>query len=129
MDAFLSKEAYFSLVSINTILTKPNRDGLLLGHKRGHRIFVEKIFSLEKDSYSSLETYISADKHFKGKLIGFFTFQINENKVKKILKPFAHGQLFLSIDSSQEKIIIKSYIIDYKKVFFLSPVSLTLPKL
>lgn len=128
MDAYLSKEAYHSLVGLNNISPNPNIDGLLIGHKRGHRFFIEKILPTKKGFYSSFENYLATDKHFGGKLIGFFTFQLDEKKMKKIFLPFAYGKLFLDIKPTKEKMQIKSYIIDYEKDFFLSPVELTHPK-
>ena len=128
MDAYLSREAYHFLLGLNLTSPKQNTDGLLLGHKRGHRFFIEKIFATKKGFYSSLENYFALDKHFGGKLIGFFAYGADEKKIKKILLPFALGQLFLNIHSTQKKkMTIKSYIIDYKKNFFLSPVDLKLP--
>lgn len=129
MDAYLSKEAYHSLIGLNNISPNPNTDGLLIGHKRGHRFFVEKILPTKKGFYSSFENYLAADKHFGGKLVGFFTFQLDEKKMKKIFLPFAYGQLILDIKlMKKNKMNIKSYIIDYEKDFFLSPVEITYPK-
>ena len=129
MDAYLSREAYHFLLGLNLASSKPNLDGILIGHKRGHRFFVEKVFPTRKGFYTSLENYFTLDEHFGGKLIGFFTFEADEKKKKKILLPFAYGQLFLDIRLTQKKkMTIKSYVIDYKKEFFLSPIDLKLPK-
>ena len=129
MDAYLSREAYHFLLGLNLTSSKPNADGLLIGHKRGHRFFVEKIFATQKGFYSSLKNYFALDKHFGGKLIGFFAYGADAKRIKKILLPFAFGQLFLNIHpTKKKKMTIKSYIIDYKRDFFLSPVDLRLPE-
>jgi len=129
MDAYLSREAYHFLQGLNLASSKPNMGGLLIGHKRGHRLFVEKILPTKKGFYSSLESYFALDEHFGGKLIGFFAYEADEKIIKKILFPFAFEQLFLDIRlTKKKKMTIKSYIIDYKKKFFLLPVDLRLPK-
>lgn len=129
MDAYLSREVHHFFRGLNLTSSKPNQDGILIGHKRGHRFFVEKVFPTKKGFYSSLENYFALDEHFGGRLIGFFTYEADEKKKSKILLPFAHGQLFLDIRLTQKKkMTIKSYVIDYKKDFFLSPVDLKLPK-
>jgi len=129
MDAYLSREAYHFFQGLNLTSLKPNTDGLLIGHKRGHRFFVEKAFPTKKGFYSSLENYFALDEHYGGKLIGFFTYEVDEKKIKKILLPFACGQLFFDIHlTKKKKMTIKSYIIDYKRDFFLSPVDLKSPK-
>jgi len=130
MDAYLSREAYHFLMGLNLVASKANRDGLLLGHKRGQRFFVEKILPTQKGFYSSFENYLAADTLLGGKLVGFFSFNSDEKKIKKILLPFAFGQLFLDIYlDKKNKLTIKSFIIDYEKDFFLSPVDLKLPKI
>lgn len=129
MDAYLSKEAYHFLSGLQHLSPDITRDGLLIGHKIGHRFIIEKIFPTQKGFFSSLENYIAVDKHFEGKLVGFYTFQPAEKKMKKILKPFAFGQLFLEVRTTQKKKMeIKSYLIEYEKGFFLIPVELTLPR-
>ena len=130
MDAYLSREAYHFLNGLNIASSKPNLDGILIGHKRGHRFFVEKVFPTKKGFYSSLENYFALEEHFRGKLIGFFTYEADAKKKRKILLPFACGQLSLDIHlTKKKKMTIKSYIIDYKKDFYFLPVDLKLPEL
>lgn len=126
MDAYLSEETYQSLAAL--ILTSPrsSSDGFLIGHKRGHRFFVEKIFPSLPGFFPSLKKYHELDQLFSGKLLGFFSFNPDEKKIKKILAPFACGKLFLEVSSNQQKkMTIKSYVIDYENEFFFLPVKLT----
>lgn len=126
MDAYLSQEAYQSLTALNLISSSSSSDGLLIGHKRGHRFFVEKIFPSLPGFFPSLKKYHELDQLFNGKLLGFFSFNPDEKKIKKILAPFACGKLFLEISSNQQKkMTIKSYVVDYDNEFFLLPVGLT----
>ena len=126
MDTYLSPEARQSLNVINLISSSSISDGLLIGHKRGHRFFVEKSLPSLPGFFSSLKKYHELDQLFNGKLLGFFSFNPDEKKIKKILAPFACGKLFLEISSNQQrKITIKSYVIDYENEFFLLPVGLT----
>jgi len=126
MDAYLSQEAYQSLAALILISSSSNSDGLLIGHKRGHRFFVEKIFPSLPGFFPSLKKYHELDQLFNGKLLGFFSFKPDEKKIKKILAPFACGKLFLEINLiQQKKMAIKSYVIDYENEFFLLPVKLT----
>jgi len=126
MDVYLSQEAYQSLAALILISSSSNSDGLLIGHKRGHRFFVEKIFPSLPGFFPSLKKYHELDQLFNGKLLGFFSFKPDEKKIKKILAPFACGKLFLEINLiQQKKMAIKSYVIDYENEFFLLPVKLT----
>jgi hypothetical protein len=125
MDSYLSQEAYKSLTALNIISSSSSSDGLLVGHIRGHRFFVEKIFPSLPGFFPSLKKYHELDQLFNGKLLGFFSFNPDEKKLKKILAPFACGKLFLEISSNQQKkMTIKSYVIEYENEFFLLPVGL-----
>ncbi len=125
MDAYLSPEACRSLTALCLLSSKSIPDGFLIGHKRGHRFFVEKIFPSQEGFFPSLEKYLELDKLFEGKILGFFSFRLNENKIKKILAPFAYNKLFLEINlPTQKEMKIKPYIIDRHKEFLLLPIKL-----
>jgi hypothetical protein len=125
MDAYLSREARQSLTALRLVSSNALPDGLLLGHKRGHRFFVEKILPSLKGFFSSLKKYQELDEFYEGKVLGFFSFHPDEKKIKKILAPFAYQKLFLEINlNTQKKIAIKPHVIDYDKEFFLVPIKL-----
>jgi hypothetical protein len=129
VDAYLSRDAFHLVSGLIHLSPKPNIDGLLLGHKRGHRFIVENIITTQKGFFSSSKSYLALEDHFQGKLIGFFSFSPDENKIRKILSTFAMGQLLLEVHvSSKRKVKIKSYVIDYKRNFFLSKIPLRMPK-
>lgn len=125
MDAYLSREAYQALEALNLISSTANSEGLLIGHKRGHRYFVEKILPYQKSLLLAPKKYFDLDRTFDGKLIGFFSSKQDKKKIKNILAPFAYGKLYLQVHfTSQKKIAIKSFIIDYDDKFFFSPIRL-----
>lgn len=127
MDAYLSQESFLSLKALSLISSRSNSDGLLIGHQRGHRFFVEKIFPTGKGFFPSLENFFSLNHLFNDRILGFFSFYSDEKKIKKILAPFAYGKLFLEIQTEAENnMIIKSYLIDFENEFFLSPIHLKL---
>ena len=129
MDAYLSGEAHQSLTVLSLMHPSSIPDGFLIGHKRGHRFFVERISSSMKGFFPSLKKYHEMDKLFDGKLIGFYSYTIDEKKIKKILAPFAFVKLFLEISlDPQKKMIIKSFVIDHEKNFVLLPVKLNISK-
>lgn len=128
MDAYLSREAYRSFEALSLIGPHRNPDGLLIGHKRGHRYFVERVFPALKNFSSFPQNYFDLDYLFSGRLIGFFSFKPEQRRIKKVLAPFAYGKLFLKIHQQKKKMSIHSFIIDYEGEFFLSPVRLKTEK-
>ena len=125
MDAYLSQGAYLSLAALTLLAPAAYSDGLLIGHKRGHRFFVENTLSSMPGFFSSIKKYHELEKLYQGKLLGFYSFRPDEKKINKILAPWAYGKLFLKIQTSpQKKMFIKSFAVDYKNNFFLLPVKL-----
>jgi len=125
MDAYLSREARQSLTALRLVSSNALPDGLLLGHKRGHRFFVEKILPSLKGFFPSLKKYQELDEFYEGKVLGFFSFHPDEKKIKKILAPFAYQKLFLEINlNTQKEMAIKPHVIDYDKEFFLVSIKL-----
>jgi len=124
MNALISQEAFQVFGALNLILPSSSSDGLLIGHRRGHSVFVEKALPTFSGFFASAENYQKLDQVFKEKIIGFFSFKADERKVKKILAPFACGKLFLKLSSRGKKMRIKSFFIDYEKKFSLKPIPL-----
>ncbi len=123
MDAYLSEEAYRSLEALN--IARGDQDGLLLGHIRGHRFFVEKIFPTQKGFFSNLEHYLSLSHHFENRVIGFFAFNTDERKIRKILAPIGQGKLYLSLHPQEGGTLdIRPYRIDFQGQFYLCPIRL-----
>ncbi|MFC2160261.1 hypothetical protein ACFLRX_01265 [Acidobacteriota bacterium] len=128
MDVYFSPEAIQTLEAKKIITTQQNSDGIILGHKRGKSYFVEKIVSTTKGFFPSLEKYFSLNVIYKDRIVGFYSFFTEENKTRKILAPFAHGKLYLDISIAKSKTLkIKPYSIEFEKVFFFSPLKLTMP--
>ena len=126
MDAYLSQEAQQFLTAAG--LVSHRSSGLLLGHLRGHRFFVEKAFPFPKNSSLSLKKLIQLHQHFQDSIIGFFSFQSDDKILDRLMTPFSMGKLFLKIEICEE-MIIQPFIIEYADKFFLSPLTLkTSPK-
>lgn len=128
MDALLLEDALKSLQALNLIASSPSRDGFLLGHKRGPRFYIEKIFLSQKGFFSSIEQFFRLNRMFDGRIIGFFSFGADEKRIKKILSPHGFQKLLLTIRSNRRRpMTFKPYVIDFDSRFFLSKIALTLP--
>ncbi len=125
MDAYLSREVLLHLQALGLVSNSSSSEGILLGHKRGHRYFVEKVLPTQRGFFASLKKYFDLDQLLDGKIIGFYSFQPEQKRAKKILAPFAYGKLFLEVHpASKRSVEIKSFIIDFDDAFFLSPVKI-----
>ena len=123
MDAYLSGEALLFLKA--TSLISNQASGFLIGHKRGHRFFVESIFPFAKMNTISLEKLIQLNQLLEDRIIGFFSFYTEKNQIQKILTPYAVGRLFLKLKTQKDAgIDIKPYFIEYEKEIQLVPIRL-----
>jgi hypothetical protein len=127
MDAYLAEEALLDLEGQALDPLPRKTAGLLLGHKRGPRFFVEKIFPCRAAFFSTLKNYRTLDNHFNGKIIGFYSFGSNSRKRRQLGRPFACGKLYLEIRPGRKKLTVKPSVIDYKNSFYFQPVPLVLP--
>jgi hypothetical protein len=125
MDVYLSETATLFLKGQALEASEQTSSGLLLGHKRGQRFFVEQVYPSKESSFSSERTYWTLDRLFEGKIIGFYSFASATRKPPKILRPFAYGKLFLRIAlRPQKRLTLKPHIIEYKDSFHLLPIAL-----
>lgn len=125
MDVYLSLEAENNFKALQEISSDLICDGLLIGHKRGHRYLIEKIFPTMENFFPNVEKYYSLNQMFKDRIVGFYSFKGNDKKLKIILSPFAYGKLYIEVELNKEKRInFKPYLIDFRKNFYLSPITL-----
>lgn len=125
MDAYLAAEAHQALKALGSLSAKPDLSGFLIGHKRGHRFFVEKIFPLPKGFRPTLENYHGLNQLLGGKIIGFFAFPAEAKHRQRLLQPFVCGKLFLGVRLNKRGILnFQSLVIDYDDRFFAAPIKL-----
>jgi hypothetical protein len=125
MEVFLSKEAKQSFSALRCCLSNTNTDGFLIGHRRGNMFVVERILPSPAGFYSSVEKYFELKKGLDDRILGFYSFRMNERKLKKILTPFTFGKIYLALDSEDsDRLEIKPFAIEHDRKFFLRPINL-----
>lgn len=123
MEVYLSEEVLESLSALRFALSDATTDGLLIGHRRGHMFFVERIFPSCRGFFTSEKNFISLIELFNNKILGFYSFRADQRKIKKILAPFSYGKLFLNIEINKKgHMVIKPFVIEHEKDFFLVPI-------
>ena len=127
MDVFLASEAFRFLSALNLIYSNQSSEGLIIGHKRGHRYFVERVYLFPRLFSYLPKKFFELNRTFDNKLIGFWGYNLSQKKIDKILSPFACGKLFFQVGpASSSGLNIKSFVVDYKEKFYLSPLQLKL---
>jgi hypothetical protein len=127
MDVFIAEEAVAGLRADALITSPARRRGLLLGHRRGPRYFVARVFPLGGRSFPAASRLRELDGLFEGRVIGFYAGRLPAPGPGGILQPFAYGKLFLRVSGAairSRTLAVKPSIIEYDKTFHLSPISL-----
>ncbi len=127
MDVHLSDEALLYLKGQGLESRGSAPSGLLLGHKRGQRFFVEQVYPSRSSYFSRERNFWSLYQLFGDRIIGFFSFTREDDKMEGPLQPFAYGKLFLRLASRTNRLALKAFVIDYKDSFFLRPISARYP--
>lgn len=130
MDAYISQRASEELKA--AVLIYPEKDiaGYLLGHKRGHRYFIENVIHSDSDILFVENIFFSLNDLFSGKIIGFFSLSSNQNNRKNFLNPLGIGRLLIDIQPGKSSIYkLKSFQIDYEYVYKLKPIELSLKEI
>jgi hypothetical protein len=122
MDVHLSDEALLYLKGQGLESGRIPSSGLLLGHKRGQRFFVEQVYPSRSSYFSREQNFWNLYRLFGDRIIGFFSFAPQDDKTEGLLQPFAYGKIFLRIAGRTNRLALKAYVIDYKESFFLRPI-------
>lgn len=121
MDVYLSAEARQALRALYQLAS--GGDGLLLGHMRGRRYFVESVMPLPQRLKLSASQYMRLYDLYPDKLIGFFSYRPSPKIRQHMLAPFATGKILLEIQKQDDGMWnLQAFLVDYQDEFQLLPV-------
>ncbi|MBN2408239.1 MAG: hypothetical protein JXE07_00760 [Candidatus Aminicenantes bacterium] len=128
MDVYLSEGARRFLRAQALEISRGGTGGLLLGHRRGQRFFVESVYPCPLRPFLSIEKYHALNRIFDDKIIGFcFSSGGKENIVRKI-PPYAVNKIYLEYSPHPKKgLTLRPAVVDYDGAFHLVPVALAPP--
>ncbi|HUT07913.1 MAG TPA: hypothetical protein VMY15_03635 [Candidatus Latescibacteria bacterium] len=125
VDVLITPEAQREIEALRTVRPASSTWGILIGHKRGFRFFVEKVFPVAGASSAPSEREIaSIDSVWPGRTIGLFAVRPSPAFRKALLGPMLYGKLFLRLDSPAGKGSARPFVVEFVRKFFLRPVEL-----
>jgi hypothetical protein len=95
MDVFLTVGARQAIEAAASAGPKARTTGLLLGHARGPRLYVDDVLPLAGAAWPSLAAFAELDRRFEARIIGFFALNPRSMDRKSLLGPRAVGKAFL----------------------------------
>ncbi|MGQ9471158.1 MAG: hypothetical protein ACUVR0_05630 [Candidatus Aminicenantales bacterium] len=129
MEVFLGREAYEEIKALSLLWGKMPCDGFLLGHSRGPMVFIEKTWPARKGFFSGPAAYWQLETAFAGRIVGFFSYKPETQRLAKILQPLACGKVYLKVDRSQKNSLrFKCFFIEFDDRFHLAPCPLQIER-
>ena len=120
MDVYLSRNALIQLETLRILSERG--EGLLNGHKRGRRHFVEHILPAGGALSASPEILRRLQDLLQESFLGFFIFDSGENQRQVTWGPSAMGKVFLEIVGPPgSKPRFRASVIDFDGTFRLVP--------
>lgn len=122
MDAFLCQQAYREIKAISFLSGQKPQAGLLFGHLRGPRIFIERVWPLPEDFKQIEKLWRQLEENFESQIIGFFAYHPLPRLLRSIFQPFAYGKIFIEVKSKKGNLLsLKCSLIEFSHSFRLFP--------
>jgi hypothetical protein len=107
------------------MLISDGGEGILCGHKQGHRYFVENVLSSQGILALTPDRMKRLQDLLQGSFLGYFVIDPEEDKTGALLGPGAVGKVFLDIRSRPEKKPgLTASVFDYDGTFRLLPIKI-----
>ncbi len=97
MDVFLAEDARLFLAGLSAGPARSRPRGLLLGHRRGPRYFVEQVFPAAPGFAFRPEELRRLDALFGDRILGYFAIGAAASIRRRVLRPESVGRLLLLV--------------------------------
>jgi hypothetical protein len=125
VDVFITPEARRELEALRAVRPRPSAWGVLIGHKRGFRFIVEKVFPAAGAAAAPSERLVrELDRVWSGRVIGLFAVRPGAAFKKAVLGPAWYGKLVLDLGLSARKQSVRPFVVEFERRFFLALVTL-----
>jgi hypothetical protein len=122
MDVFITPEAGREIEALGVLRLKPGAWGVLVGHKRGFRYIVEKVFPAPIRVTRPDEKLIAGlDGVWPGRTIGLFAFRPDAAFKKAVLGPAWYGKLVLQMTGPAKAPALRPSVVEFGRKFILVP--------
>ncbi len=103
MDSFLCRQAYREIKAISFLSGQKTQAGLLFGHIRGPRIFIERVWPLPEGFNQVDKLWWQLEKNFESQILGFLAYHPRPGLLKSMFQPFACGKILIEARSKKRK--------------------------
>jgi len=125
VDVLITPEARREIEALRVIRPPASTWGFLIGHKRGFRFVVEKIFPIGSGRVLPSERLAAEfDRVWPGRVIGLFAVRPGAAFKKAALGPSWYGKLIIHMSPSAGTPGIRPFVVEFERNFFLARIPL-----
>lgn len=120
MDVFITPEARREIEALRVVRPGPSAWGVLIGHKRGFRFIVEKVFPARSGRALPDERVLAGlDGIWPGGVIGLFVVRPGAAFKKAVLGPLWYGKLVVHLSRSSGMAAVRPFMVEFGRKFSL----------
>jgi hypothetical protein len=125
VDVFITRDASLDIKALSVLRPGPPAWGFLVGHKRGHRVFVERLFPACSAALPPpAERLDELDRLLGRRVVGLFAVRPGAGLKKSLLGPYFYGRVFLDVRFPKSGPVVRPFVVEFDRAFFLAPVGL-----
>jgi hypothetical protein len=120
MDVLITPEAMREIEALRAIRPAPSTWGILIGHRRGFRFIVEKVFPAGSGRTLPSERLVAElDRIWPGRIIGLFAVRPGAAFKKAVLGPAWYGKLVIHLSLSAGTAAVRPFVVEFGRKFSL----------
>lgn len=128
MDVLITPEARREVEALRIVRPAPATWGALIGHKRGFRFIVEKVFPAGSGRVLPNGRLLDElDRVWPGRIIGLYAVRPGAAFKKAVLGPAWYGKLIIHMSLSAKTPGIRPFVVEFERIFFLARIPLVTP--
>jgi hypothetical protein len=128
VDVLITPEARREIEALRIVRPGPATWGALIGHKRGPRFIVEKVFQAGSGRVlPNGQILAELDRVWPGRVIGLFAIRPGTAFKKAVLGPAWYDKLIIHMSLSAKTPGIRPFRVEFERNFFLVRISLVTP--
>jgi len=125
VDVLITPEARREIEALRAVRPASSTWGILIGHKRGFRFIVEKVFPAGSGQVLPDErVFAGLDGIWPGGVIGLFAVRLSASVKKAVLGPLFYGKLVLELGATAQKQSVRPFVVEFERRFFLARILL-----
>jgi hypothetical protein len=128
VDVLLTPAARLEIEALRALRPEPSSWAALLGHKRGFRFVVERVFAAGTGRRPPDDrTLAGLEGIWPGRVVGLLAVRPGPSLRRAVLGPAWYGKLILVSSGPAKAPVLSPYAVEFDRRFYLDPVAFAPP--